>query len=111
MSFPNLSALAVREKSITLFFLIVSMLAGVYAFTSMGRAEDPPFTVRVMLVSALWPGATPQQIQNQVVDRLEKSIQEVDYFYKLETTIRPGRADMLVEFQDYSPSEQVPDLF
>jgi multidrug efflux pump subunit AcrB len=111
MSFPNLSALAVRERSITLFFLILSILAGLYAFNSLGRAEDPPFTVRVMVVSVLWPGATPAQMQDQVVDRLEKRVQEVDYFYKLETTIRPGRADLLIEFQDYSPSEVVPDLF
>ena len=111
MSFPNLSALAVRERSITLFFLILSILAGLYAFNSLGRAEDPPFTVRVMVVSVLWPGATPSQLQDQVVDRLEKRIEEVDYFFKQETTIRPGRADLLIEFHDYSPSEVVPDLF
>jgi multidrug efflux pump subunit AcrB len=111
MSFPNLSALAVRERSVTLFFLILSVLAGLYAFNSLGRAEDPPFTVRAMVVTVLWPGATPTELQNQVVDRLEKRVQEVDYFYKLETTIRPGRADLLIEFQDYSPSEVVPDLF
>ena len=111
MSFPNLSALAVRERSITLFFLILSVLAGLYAFSSLGRAEDPPFTVRAMVVTVFWPGANPEQLQDQVVDRLEKRVQEVDYFYKLETTIRPGRADLLIEFQDYSPSEVVPDLF
>jgi len=111
MSFPNLSALAVRERSVTLFFLILSIIAGLFAFNSLGRAEDPPFTVRVMVVSVAWPGATPQELQTQVVDRLEKRIQEVDYFLKLETTIRPGRADMMVEFEDFSPSEIVPDLF
>ena len=110
MSFPNLSALAVKERSVTLFFLILSIIAGLYAFNSLGRAEDPPFTVRVMVVSVLWPGATPQQLQDQVVNRLEKRIQEVEYFYRIETTIRPGRADMLVEFQDYSPATKVPEL-
>jgi multidrug efflux pump subunit AcrB len=110
VSFPNLSALAVRERSITLFFLILSIIAGVYAFNSLGRAEDPPFTVRVMIVSVMWPGATPQQLQDQVVNRLEKRIQEVEYFYRIETTIRPGRADMLVEFEDFSPTEKVPEL-
>lgn len=111
MSFPNLSALAVRERSVTLFFLILSIIAGLYAFNSLGRAEDPPFTVRVMVVSVLWPGATPDELQTQVVDRLERRIQEVDYFLKVETTIRPGRADMMVEFEDFSPSDIVPDLF
>lgn len=111
MSFPNLSALAVRERSATLFFIILSVCAGVYAFLSLGRAEDPAFTVRVMVVSVVWPGATPQELQNQVVDRLEKRIQEVEYLNKVETTVRPGRADLQVEFEDFSPSEVVPDLF
>lgn len=110
MSFPNLSAIAVRERSVTLFFLILSIFAGFYAFNSLGRAEDPPFTVRVMVVSVLWPGASPQQLQDQVVNRLEKRIQEVEYFYRVETTIRPGRADMVVEFEDFSPASKIPEL-
>ncbi|MDX5409039.1 MAG: efflux RND transporter permease subunit [Thauera sp.] len=111
MSFPNLSALAVREREVTLFFLLAAMLAGAYAFMQLGRAEDPAFTVRVMVVSAQWPGATAEELQNQVVDRLEKRIQEVEYLYRIETTVRPGRADLQVEFHDYTPSEKVPDLF
>ena len=77
MSFPNLSALAVRERSITLFFIILSVLAGVFAFFSLGRAEDPAFTVRVMVVSVVWPGAEPEVLQNQVVDRLEKVVEDL----------------------------------
>ncbi|MHB1401934.1 MAG: efflux RND transporter permease subunit [Thiobacillus sp.] len=111
MSFPNLSALAVRERAVTLFFLILAVIGGVYAFLSLGRAEDPTFTVRVMMVSVVWPGATPQELQEQVVDRLEKRIQEVEYLYRIETTIRPGRADLQVEFEDYAPQARVPDLF
>ena len=111
MSLPNLSALAVRERSVTLFFLLLSVVAGFYAFSSLGRAEDPAFTVRAMVVSVVWPGATPEVLQNQVVDRLEKRIQEVAYFDTVETTIRPGQASMLIRFQDYTPSEKVPDLF
>ena len=111
MSFPNLSALAVRERAVTLFFLILTMIGGLFAFLSMGRAEDPAFTVRVMVVSAVWPGATPAELQNQVVDRLEKQIQQVRNLEKLETTIRPGRADMRVVFQDYTPSHELPELF
>ncbi len=110
MSFPNLSALAVRERAVTLFFILLSVAAGVHAFLSLGRAEDPAFTVRVMVVSALWPGATPTDMQHQVVDRLEKRIQEVDSLYRIETTIRPGRADLLVEFHDYTPSKRIPEL-
>ncbi|MGS2743527.1 efflux RND transporter permease subunit [Halomonas sp. LS-001] len=111
MSFPNFSALAVRERAVTLFFLVISLVAGLYAFASLGRAEDPDFTVRVMMVSAAWPGATPQEIQQSVVDPLEKRIQEVDDLYRIETTIRPGRADMKVEFEDYTPGEEMSARF
>jgi len=111
MSFPNLSALAVRERAVTLFFLVLSVIAGVYAFVSLGRAEDPAFTVRVLVVNAAWPGATAEQLRDQVVDRLEKRLQEVEYLYRIETTIRPGQATLQVEFQDYTPQHKVPDLF
>ncbi|MCV2217779.1 efflux RND transporter permease subunit [Thauera sp. Sel9] len=110
MSFPNLSALAVRERSVTLFFLVLAVLAGVYAFLSLGRAEDPAFTMRVLVVNAVWPGATPQEMQEQVVDRLEKRIQEVENIYRIITTVRAGMANLQVEFHDYTPAAQVPDL-
>jgi multidrug efflux pump subunit AcrB len=111
MSFPNLSALAVRERAVTLFFLILAVLFGAYAFLSLGRAEDPAFTVRMMVVSAAWPGATPEEMQTQVVDRLEKRIQDVEYLYRIETTVRPGHANLQIEFHDYTPQAKVPDLF
>lgn len=111
MSFPNLSALAVKERTITLFFLILAIVAGIYAFLNLGRAEDPPFTVRALVMQASWPGATPSEMQEQVANRLEKRIQEVSYLHKIETTIRPGQASLMVEFEDNTPKEIVPDLF
>lgn len=111
MAIPNLSRIAVEQRSVTLFFLILSILVGAYAFFSLGRAEDPQFTVRVLVVSVEWPGATVQELQGQVVDRLEKRIQEVENLYRIETSIRPGRADLQVEFRDYTPSERLPELF
>jgi multidrug efflux pump subunit AcrB len=111
MSFPNLSALAVRERAVTLFFLILSVLFGIYAFLALGRAEDPAFTVRVMVVTAAWPGATPRELQEQVVNRLEKRIQEVEQLYRIETTVRPGLANLQVEFLDSTPQARLPELF
>jgi multidrug efflux pump subunit AcrB len=107
----NLSALAVRERSVTLFFLLLTAFVGVYSLVTLGRAEDPAFTVRIAVVSALWPGASAQQMQDQVADRLEQSLQGVDYFYKLETISRPGRVDLVLELQDYSPRDQVPQYW
>lgn len=107
----NLSALAVRERAITLFFIILSFIGGTYAFLSLGRAEDPSFTIRAMLVSVYWPGATVDEMQQQLADRLEKRIQEVGYVHKLDSHIRPGAATLTIEFKDYTPAEIVPDLF
>lgn len=107
----NLSALAVQERSVTLFFLLLIGLAGLYAFLALGRAEDPVFAVRSTIVTAAWPGATAQQMQEQVADRLEKRLQEVAYFDKIQSTVRPGRLDMQVTFQDYTPSAALPQLY
>ena len=111
MSFPNLSALAVRERPLTLFFLVLSIFAGIYSFVALGRAEDPAFTVRIMMVSAQWPGATPVEIERQLADPLEKRIQEVENVYHIESIIHPGRVDILIEFDDFTPSEKMPELF
>ncbi len=107
----NVSAFAVRERSLTLFFLLLSALGGLLAFWQLGRAEDPAFTVRAMVVSALWPGASAEQMQRLVADPLEKRVQEVEYFYRVETTSRPGRVDLVVEFHDYTPAHKVRELF
>ncbi|MGL4318177.1 MAG: efflux RND transporter permease subunit [Pseudomonas sp.] len=107
MSFPNLSALAVRERAVTLFLIMLAAITGAYAFLQLGRAEDPAFTVRAMIVSVSWPGATPQELQSQVVDRLEKRIQEVEHLYRVDTTILQGQAHIQVEFEDYTSKEQV----
>ena len=111
MPIPNLSRVAVNQRSVTLFFLLLSVIGGAYAFVSLGRAEDPSFTVRVLMVSAEWPGATVQEMQDQVVDRLEKRIQEVENLYRIEASVRPGRADLMVEFHDYTHSDKLPELF
>ena len=68
MSFPNLSAIAVKQRALTLFFLVLSIFAGIYSFVALGRAEDTAFTVRIMMVSAQWPGASPEEIQRQLAD-------------------------------------------
>lgn len=107
----NLSALAVRERAVTLFFLILSVFSGIYAFGALGRAEDPAFTVRVVMVSAAWPGATPEQLQTQVVDRLEKSLQSIENLYRIESTIRAGQVNLQVEFEDATPQAKMPELF
>ncbi len=111
MSRFNPSAWAIRESSLTLYFIIVTLLAGVYAFWTNGRAEDPSFSVNVMVVSAYWPGATVEQMEKQVADPLEKRLQEIDWFDRVETKVRPGQVEMLVTFADNTPHGISEDLF
>ena len=73
----NLSALAVRERAITLFLILLISLAGVVSFFKLGRAEDPSFTIKVMTIITAWPGATAQEMQDQVTEKIEKRLQEL----------------------------------
>jgi multidrug efflux pump subunit AcrB len=107
----NLSALAVKERAVTLFLLIALAGAGLLAFGKLGRAEDPTFVVKIMTVTAIWPGATADEMQNQVADRLEKRLQELEHYDRAETTSRPGLMTMKVFLKDNTPPAEVPDEF
>ncbi len=110
MSFPNLSAIAVRERQLTLFFLVLSLLAGVSAFLSLGRAEDPAIRMQMLVVSALWPGASNDDMETIVVRTLEKKLQELENLHRIQTSIRDGRADIMVAFEDYTSNEKLTEL-
>jgi multidrug efflux pump subunit AcrB len=107
----NLSALAVREKSVTLFFLLAIIIAGVLSYLKLGRAEDPTFTIKVFTVTAAWPGATAQEMQDLVAEPLEKRMQELKYYYHVDTFTRPGLAFLTVTLMDSTPPDQVPEEF
>lgn len=111
MSGFNLSALAVRERSVTLFLIILISIAGVVAFLKLGRAEDPPFTVKSMTVITAWPGATAQEMQDQVAEPLEKRMQELRWYDRTETYTRPGLAFTTVTLLDSTPPADVPEEF
>jgi multidrug efflux pump subunit AcrB len=107
----NLSALAVRERSITLFLIVLISAAGVLAFFKLGRAEDPPFTVKQMTIITAWPGATAQEMQDQVVEPLEKRMQELRWYDRSETYTRPGLAFTMVSLLDSTPPSEVQEEF
>ncbi|MAD40438.1 efflux RND transporter permease subunit [Tistrella sp.] len=107
----NLSALAVRERAVTLFFILLLMAAGAYAFLKLGRAEDPSFTIKTLTVTAAWPGATAREMQDLVAEPLEKRLQELAWYDRVETTARPGYAYMTVTLKDSTPPSAVQDEF
>ncbi|KMM74356.1 multidrug transporter [Xanthomonas sp. NCPPB 1128] len=107
----NLSALAVRERSITLFLILLISVAGIVAFLQLGRAEDPPFTIKQMTVVTAWPGATAQEMQDQVAEPLEKRLQELRWYDRAETYTRPGLAVTMLSLLDRTPPSQVQEQF
>ncbi|MEN4767195.1 efflux RND transporter permease subunit [Duffyella gerundensis] len=107
----NLSALAVRERAITLFLIILIVVAGILSFFELGRAEDPPFTVKQMTVITAWPGATAQEMQDQVAEPLEKRLQELKWYDRSETYTRPGLAFTMLSLQDSAPPAEVQEEF
>ena len=110
MSF-NLSALAVRHRSVTLFLILIVALAGAFAFLKLGRAEDPAFTVKTLVTTVAWPGATAQEMQDLVAEPLEKRLQELRYYDRVETIARPGVAFLTLTLKDDTPPDAVQDEF
>jgi len=107
----NLSAIAVRQRAITVFLIFLIAVAGVLSFFKLGRAEDPPFTVKQLTVITAWPGATAQEMQDQVAEPLEKRLQELKWYDRTETYTRPGLAFTMVSLLDSTPPSQVQEEF
>ncbi|SFN21012.1 efflux RND transporter permease subunit [Variovorax sp. OV329] len=107
----NLSALAVRERSITLFLICLISMAGLVSFFKLGRAEDPAFTVKVMTIITAWPGATAREMQDQVAEKIEKRMQELRWYDRVETYTRPGLAFTTLTLLDSTPPSQVQEQF
>src|ERR1700749_2583761 len=107
----NLSGWAVSHPALVLFLIVALGGAGFVSYQKLGRAEDPFFTVKVVNVSAIWPGATAAEMQTQVADPIEKKLQELPYFEKVQTYSKPAFTAMQVTFRDSTPPKEVPYLF
>src|ERR1700743_3465010 len=107
----NLSGWAVSHPALILFLIVALGAAGFFSYQRLGRAEDPFFTVKVVNVSAICPGATAAEMQAQVADPIEKKLQELPYFEKVQTYSKPAFTAMQVTFRDSTPAKDVPYLF
>jgi len=107
----NLSGWAVSHPALILFLIFALGAAGLFSYERLGRAEDPFFTVKVVNVSAIWPGATAEEMQMQVADPIEKKLQELPGFEKVQTYSKPGFTAMQVTFRDSTSPKDVPYLF
>lgn len=103
----NISKWALEHSALTRYLLVVLMLLGAVAYFQLGQDEDPPFTFRAMALRVFWPGATAQQVAEQVTDKLEKTLQEVPYADKIRSYSKPGEALIIFQVRDSSPPKEM----
>ena len=105
----NLSAWALEHPSMVLYLMIVILVAGALSFFKLGRAEDPDFTLKIMIVRTLWPGATAREVEQEVTERIEKKLQETAYVDILRSASRAGESLVFIHLKDYTPKAEVPE--
>jgi multidrug efflux pump subunit AcrB len=107
----NLSKWALDHGPLTRYLMVVLMVLGIAAYFQLGQDEDPPFTFRAMVVQTYWPGATAQQVAEQVTDKLEKTLQEVPYADKIRSYSKPGVSQITLELKDSSKPSEVSNVW
>jgi multidrug efflux pump subunit AcrB len=107
----NLSEWALNHRAFTRYLMVVLLLLGVAAYFQLGQDEDPPFTFRAMVVRTYWPGATAQQVAEQVTDKIERVLQEAPYADKIRSYSKPGESQVIFQLKDYSKPNEVADVW
>ncbi|MFM9940807.1 MAG: efflux RND transporter permease subunit [Hyphomicrobiaceae bacterium] len=107
----NLSAWAVRHPALMLFLIIATSIAGAWSYMSLGRAEDPSFTIKTMVVQVAWPGGTAEDMQRLVAEPLEKRLQELPQLDYVRTYTRPGTAVLTVQLKDRVRGREAADTW
>lgn len=108
---PNLSAWAVGRRPLIVFFMLLGVVAGVTSFIRLGRAEDPVFTIRTMLVRAIWPGATLPEMLDQVTERIERKLQEVSRVDVVRSSTRGGDTTIFIDLEGGVTSRDIPAIW
>lgn len=107
----NLSQWALRHRSLVIYFMTIVALFGAYGYASLGQSEDPPFTFKIMVVQTFWPGATANEVRQQVTDRISRELQEVPHADFIQAYSRPGESLIFFTIKDSAPAEQVADTW
>lgn len=107
----NLSRWAVTHPAFVTFLILACSVAGMQAYFQMGRAEDPSFTIKTAIVSATWPGATSEEMQQQVAEEVEDKLRETPYLDFLQTYCLPDRMLTIVQLKDTAPRKEVPNIW
>ncbi|RIX85077.1 efflux RND transporter permease subunit [Acidovorax cavernicola] len=107
----NLSKWALDHAPLTRYLMVVLMVLGAFAYFQLGQDEDPPFTFRAMVVRTYWPGATVQQVAEQVTDKLERTLQEAPYADKIRSYSKPGESQIIFQIKDSSKATEVANVW
>lgn len=107
----NLSDWALKHQALVLYLMLVLTIAGLISYTKLGQSEDPPFTFKVMLVRTAWPGASAQEVEQQVTDKLEKKIQEISQLDYSSGYSRPGESMIFIVAKDDTFSKEIPEVW
>jgi multidrug efflux pump subunit AcrB len=107
----NPSRWALEHPALTRYLMVVLMLLGFAAYFQLGQDEDPPFTFRAMVVRTYWPGATAQQVAEQVTDKIERALQEVPYADKIRSYSKPGESQIIFQIRDSSKPSDVANVW
>ena len=107
----NLSKWALEHSALTRYLMLVLMLLGFASYFQLGQDEDPPFTFRAMVVRTYWPGATAQQVAEQVTDKLERTLQEAPYADKIRSYSKPGESQIIFQIKDSSKASEVANVW
>ena len=103
----NWAAWSIKHKQIIYFFMFLCLVMGIYSYNSLGRSEDPSFTIKQMVVSAAWPGATAKEVEEHLTDKIEKQLQTVPNIDRITSYSRPGTAVINVYLQDTVPVKEI----
>jgi multidrug efflux pump len=107
----NLSEWALNNRSLTVYLMIVAVVAGLFAFVRLGRNEDPSFVIKTMVVQAAWPGASVDDMLKQVTERLERTLQETPKLDFLRSFTRAGVTTIFVNLKDSTGAREIPDIW
>ena len=107
----NLSEWALKHQSFVWYLMFVAVLAGIFSYINLGRAEDPSFAIKTMVIQAKWPGATVDETRLQITDRIEKKLEELDSLDYVQSYTRPGESTVFVFLKDTTKADAIPHIW
>ncbi len=107
----NLSAWALRNRQLVLYFMLLIGVIGALSYTRLGQSEDPPFTFKAMVIQTSWPGASAEEVSRQITERIEKKLMETGEYHRIVSFSRPGESQVTFMARDSMRSKDIPDLW